>query len=206
LEFIIFCLSVFTVKILIEWEKIVLKIYTGFGDKGKTRLYGGQIVDKDDLRVQAYGTVDELNSVIGLLITYIQNDKLSNDLQGVQYNLFELSAELASPADNRSTDLPSPFTDTTITELENKIDRIDDALEPLKNFILPGGSRGAALSHLARTVCRRAERAMITLHHVEKINNQILIYMNRLSDYLFVLARLLNKENNHPDISWIKRN
>jgi len=182
-----------------------LKIYTGFGDKGKTRLYGGQIVDKDSLRVQAYGTVDELNSVIGLLITYVDTEEIIEELKGVQYSLFELSAELASPTtDNTSKQNPSLFTDKINKDLENLIDKIDNHLDELKNFILPGGVRGAAISHLARTICRRAERAMISLHKVEAVNHHILIYINRLSDYFFVLARFLNKENNRADILWIK--
>jgi cob(I)alamin adenosyltransferase len=181
-----------------------LKIYTGFGDKGETRLYGGQIVDKDNLRVKAYGTMDELNSVIGLVTTYIDKKAFIEDLRDVQYKLFELSAELATPSDKNSTTSHGAIPDQNIKDLENKIDKIESELDPLKNFILPGGSRVAALCHLARTICRRAERALISLNKVETINPHLVVYMNRLSDYLFVLARLLNKEQNIEDLQWIK--
>ena len=181
-----------------------MKIYTGFGDEGKTRLYGGDIVDKDSLRVQAYGTVDELNSVVGLLITYTDKKELIDELYAIQDNLFELSSQLASPQENHSNQLPSPITDDTINEIEMKIDEMDKRLKPLKNFILPGGVRGAAISHLARTICRRAEREIITLHQTEAVNQQILVYINRLSDYFFVLSRIINLENNHSDILWKK--
>ena len=180
-----------------------MKIYTGFGDKGKTRLYGGDIVDKDHLRVKAYGAMDELNSVIGLLITYIEQEELVKTLQKIQCKIFELSAELAAAADKQSKLKVPTVKDENIKELENKIDMIDSKLEPLKNFILPGGSRSAAVCHLVRTVCRRAERDIITLNSVEVVDERIIIYVNRLSDYFFVLARLLNKENNITDIPWI---
>jgi len=180
-----------------------LKIYTGFGDKGKTRLYGGDIVDKDHLRVKAYGAMDELNSIIGLLITYIEQEELVKTLQKIQCKIFELSAELAAAADKQSKLKVPTVKDENIKELENKIDMIDSKLEPLKNFILPGGSRSAAVCHLVRTVCRRAERDIITLNSVEVVDERIIIYVNRLSDYFFVLARLLNKENNITDIPWI---
>ena len=180
-----------------------MKIYTGFGDKGKTRLYGGDIVDKDHLRVKAYGSMDELNSIIGLLITYIEQKELITTLQKIQCKIFELSSELAAAADKQSNlEIPT-VKDENIEELENKIDLIDSKLEPLKNFILPGGSRSAAVCHLVRTVCRRAEREIITLNSVEAVDERIIIYVNRLSDYFFVLARLLNKENNIADIPWI---
>jgi cob(I)alamin adenosyltransferase len=180
-----------------------VKIYTGFGDKGKTRLYGGDIVEKDHLRVKAYGAMDELNSVIGLLITYVDQEELITTLQQIQCKIFELSAELAA-ADNKQTRLKVPTVkEENIKELENKIDIIDSKLEPLQNFILPGGSRSAAICHLVRTVCRRAEREIITLNNMEVVDERIIIYVNRLSDYFFVLARLLNKENNTSDIPWI---
>jgi cob(I)alamin adenosyltransferase len=186
-------------------EETRLKIYTGFGDTGKTRLYGGQVVDKDDLRVKAYGTMDELNSMVGLLITYIDDKELIGFLQGIQYNLFDLSAELASLSDEKTKSAKSAISEETVKEIESKIDDINSQLEPLKNFILPGGSRSAALCHLTRTVCRRAERELITLLKVTSVNEQLIMYINRLSDYFFVLARLLNKQNNMGDIPWIKK-
>jgi cob(I)alamin adenosyltransferase len=179
-----------------------LKIYTGFGDKGKTRLYGGEIVDKDHLRVKAYGAMDEVNSVIGLLITDITTKDLIDTLQSIQYKIFELSAELAAVESTRGKLKKPAITDEIIKELEDKIDSVDNRLNPLKNFILPGGSRGAAFCHLARTVCRRAEREITTLSHSEQVDNRIIIYVNRLSDYFFVLGRLINKDNKIEDVLW----
>jgi cob(I)alamin adenosyltransferase len=188
-----------------DLEGYLLKIYTGFGDKGKTRLYGGQIVDKDNIRVEAYGAIDELNSAIGVVKTYIENNSLINDLQNIQNSLFELSAELATP-DNKNVKSPeSAITNKKIKDIEKDIDKIDNQLDPLKNFILPGGSPGAASCHLARTICRRAERALVSLNKVETIHFRIVVYINRLSDYLFVVARFLNKEQNIPDLPWLKK-
>ena len=182
-----------------------MKIYTGFGDEGKTRLYGGQIVDKDNLRVEAYGSIDELNSVIGVVVTHLENRGLIEDLQNIQNNLFELSAELATPAaGNLKTEDPA-INNQHIKEIENKIDKLDNQLDPLKNFILPGGSQGASFCHLARTTCRKAERALISLNKVELINPQIIVFVNRLSDFLFVLARFINKKQNIDDLAWIKK-
>jgi cob(I)alamin adenosyltransferase len=182
-----------------------LKIYTGFGDKGKTRLFGGDVVDKDNQRVKAYGTMDELNSMIGLLISYADNKYLTEKLQDIQCHIFELSAELAAIPEKNTKLNTSAITIKMVKDLENEIDLIERDLEPLKNFILPGGSRGAAICHLARTVCRRAEREIITLNSVAEVNDEIITYVNRLSDYFFVLARHLNKQNNIDDIPWISR-
>ena len=181
-----------------------MKIYTGFGDRGKTRLYGGKIVDKDNLRVEAYGNIDELNSVIGLVKTYIRNDLLLDDLQNIQNNLFVLSAELATPDDGNKKSLDMAITDEKVKDIEKKIDRLDSQLDPLKNFISPGGSREAAVCHLARAICRRGERAVISLNKTEPVNSHIIVFINRLSDYLFVLARFINKEQNIADIPWNK--
>jgi len=182
-----------------------LKIYTGFGDGGKTRLLGDEVVDKDNLRVESCGTIDELNSVIGLLITYVEMKTLVEDLQKIQYILFELSAELAISDKKNQKSPGSVINNGNIKDLENKIDHLESQLDPLKNFILPGGYRGAAICHLARTICRRAERKLISLNKIEMINAQLPIYINRLSDYLFVLARYLNKEKNMADLPWPKK-
>lgn len=182
-----------------------MKIYTGFGDGGKTRLFGGQIVDKDNLRVEAYGTIDELNSVIGIVITYVENETLIKDLQSIQNSLFELSAELATPEKNKNTSKNASINDKNIIELEKKIDKMDGKLDPLKNFILPGGCQASAFCHLARTICRRAERILVSLNKIEVINPQIIVYMNRLSDLLFVAARFINKEQKIGDLPWLKK-
>jgi len=182
-----------------------LKIYTGFGDKGKTRLYGGQVVDKDNLRVEVYGTMDELNSIIGVVITHIENKTLRADLQNIQNSLFELSAELATPETGNINSEDPAINLQNIKEIEKKIDKLESHLSPLKNFILPGWAQGAALCHLARTICRRAERALISLDKVELINANLIVFINRLSDYLFILARFINKEKNIEDLLWIKK-
>ena len=182
-----------------------LKIYTGFGDAGKTSLFGGQVVDKDDLRVEAYGTVDELNSILGLVIAELEDTDLSRDLRDIQQNLFRLSTELATIALKKMRMNHQPITSKDIRIIEKGIDDLEIQLVPLKNFILPGGSHRAALLHLARTVCRRAERRLISLNKTADIDSQIMIYINRLSDYFFVLARYVNQKDKIKDILWIDK-
>ncbi len=164
-----------------------MKIYTGFGDKGKTSLLNG-VVDKDSLVVEAYGTIDELNSFVGLINHYIS----SEDLFRIQKTLFLIGAELAGDKHSLSNE--------EIFWLESKIDSIE--LPSLSNFILPGGSKISALFHIARTVCRRAERRAVTLNKTNKINANILVYLNRLSDYLFVLARYYNLKEGVDEKVW----
>ena len=182
-----------------------MKIYTKTGDKGKTSLFGGKRVWKDDLRIQSYGTVDELNSILGVAITEIKNKELKKILGGIQHELFNLGSDIASPKykDNKNFSIPR-IDGSNTKRLEELIDDIDNKLSTLKNFILPGGSKGAALLHQARTVCRRAERELISLSKIEKVNLEIKIYLNRLSDLLFVLARFENFSSKHPDIEWKK--
>ncbi|TSA26768.1 MAG: cob(I)yrinic acid a,c-diamide adenosyltransferase [Ignavibacteriales bacterium] len=182
-----------------------MKIYTKTGDKGKTSLFGGKRVWKDDLRIQSYGTVDELNSILGVAITEIKNKELKTILSSIQHELFNLGSDLASPEykDNKKFSIPR-ITESNTKRLEGLIDKVDNKLLPLKNFILPGGLKGAALLHYARTVCRRAEREVISLSKVDMINSEIKIYLNRLSDLLFVLARFENFSSKHPDIEWKK--
>ena len=182
-----------------------MKIYTKTGDKGKTSLFGGKRVWKDDLRIQSYGTVDELNSIIGVAITEIKNKELKKYLSSIQHELFNLGSDLASPEYKSNKNLSIPRINGINTKrLEALIDKVDNKLLPLKNFILPGGLKGAALLHHARTVCRRAEREVISLSKIEKVNTEIKIYLNRLSDLLFVLARFENFSSKHPDIEWKK--
>ncbi|MBI5731549.1 MAG: cob(I)yrinic acid a,c-diamide adenosyltransferase [Ignavibacteriales bacterium] len=182
-----------------------MKIYTKTGDKGKTSLFGGKRVWKDDLRIQSYGTVDELNSILGVAITEIKNKKLKKILSSIQHELFNLGSDLASPEYNGSKNFSIlRINEFNTKRLEGLIDKVDNKLLPLKNFILPGGLKGAALLHQARTVCRRAEREVISLSKVDMINSEIKIYLNRLSDLLFVLARFENFSFKHPDIEWKK--
>jgi cob(I)alamin adenosyltransferase len=185
-----------------------MKIYTKTGDRGETGLFGGQRVRKDNVRVDAYGEVDELNSVIGLAVAQLAagNDTdLVEKLRSVQTELFTLGANLATPSPEdggRPNAYIPPLDAERIPEMERWIDEAESELEPLKNFVLPGGTEAAARLHLARTVCRRAERRVITLAHDAHIDENIIIYLNRLSDYLFTLARLANHRAGVEDVPW----
>lgn len=182
-----------------------MKIYTKTGDKGETSLFGGKRVWKDDLRISAYGTVDELNSVLGIAITELKNEELEKVIFGIQNELFTLGSDLATPLNIENNKYSIPRVKKTFVEnLEKLIDTYDEKLPPLKNFILPGGTKAAAYLHHARTVCRRAERKVISLSKAETINEEIKIYLNRLADLLFVLSRYVNFIGNHPDIEWKK--
>ncbi len=167
----------------------ISKVYTKTGDGGETSLVGGQRVSKASLRVSAYGDVDELNSVIGLARTYLQDPELDEVCGHIQNNLFTLGGDLASPSD---LEVPR-LTDEFIATLEEWSDRFLTQLDPLKEFILPGGAQAGATLHLARTVARRAERQVVALAGQDEINANAVIYLNRLSDLLFILARLVNK-------------
>ena len=171
------------------------KIYTRTGDRGDTGLGDGTRVPKDGARVEAYGTVDELNSVLGVLLTENLPTDLRAALTDIQHDLFDLGGELCIPGH-------TALADARVTQLEQILDRLNADLAPLKEFILPGGSRGAALCHFARTVCRRAERRVITLSRTENVSAVAIKYLNRLSDLLFVMARALNKHAGRPDILW----
>ncbi|MFW9930621.1 MAG: cob(I)yrinic acid a,c-diamide adenosyltransferase [Candidatus Thorarchaeota archaeon] len=181
-----------------------MKIYTKNGDKGKTALFGGKKVSKDDLRVQAYGELDELNSIIGLAINKVENLDTSKILQEIQNQIFAIGSDLATPPEENKLREKINIDYSSFTEeLEKKIDQWEKELHPLKSFILPGGSDGSNYLHLARTVCRRAERSIITLSNSENINNSIIPYINRLSDLLFVLARSENYIKGIVDKEWI---
>ena len=171
------------------------KIYTRTGDMGTTGLGDGTRVAKDSLRVVAMGDVDELNSVLGLLLTEPVSAKIRDCLTGIQHDLFNMGGEICMPG----YDLIKP---ERVTALETILDEWNDTLPALKEFILPGGSRAAAYCHLARTVCRRAERQLHTLNSHERITEISLQYINRLSDLLFVLCRILNVEAGMPDVLW----
>lgn len=181
-----------------------MKIYTKKGDQGETSLFGGKRVWKDNARISAYGTVDELNSVLGLAITEIRNKELAEVLKCIQDELFTLGSDLASPLDNKKAVEIPRVNSALVEKLEKLIDDYDSQIPPLKNFIIPGGTKGAGFLHFARTICRRAEREVIALAKEESINEIIKIYLNRLSDLLFVLARFENFSENHPDVEWKK--
>lgn len=178
-----------------------MKIYTKTGDKGTTALFSGGRVPKHHLRVEAYGTVDELNSHLGLTRAHEPSAETDKRLEVVQNHLFRLGSDLATPLDARADWLVRISVDE-IQWLENDIDTLTDDLEPLKQFILPGGSVPAAQLHVARTVCRRAERIVTQLAESESTGDHVLIYLNRLSDWLFTLSRWENKQAGQSETKW----
>ena len=176
-----------------------MKLYTRTGDDGSTGLVGGPRVSKCDLRVAAYGEVDEANAAIGLVIACCSDDQIGARLREIQSELFVIGAELATP-EGRA---PNPkIGDTHVTQLEHWIDEASAETPPLRYFVLPGGTFAAASLHLARTVCRRAERAVVTLSLHQSVRQTVVIYLNRLSDLLFALARLANVRTGVPEIPW----
>jgi len=182
-----------------------MKIYTKTGDKGTTALVGGRRVSKGDLKIEAYGTVDELNSWIGLVRDQAINESRRELLKEIQDRLFTIGADLASePEQVRKKPVPS-LIDDDITLLENEMDNMDTELTPLRAFVLPGGNQSVSFAHLARTVCRRAERLAIRLSAEEEVNPMIVKYLNRLSDYLFVLSRKMTQELGSEEITWKPR-
>jgi cob(I)alamin adenosyltransferase len=178
------------------------KIYTRGGDKGKTSLVGGFRVPKTHLRIEAYGTVDELNSFIGLLIAEVEDQDTRDLLQFVQSKLFTVGSYLATDPSKTEYKIESQITGDSIKKIEEAIDRIDDRLPKLQSFVLPGGSRSAALAHVCRTVCRRAERKIYHLAEAETVEEPVLVFMNRLSDLLFVIARSECLLKNGEEIFW----
>ena len=178
-----------------------MKIYTKTGDRGDTSLFGGQRVPKDALRIEAYGTVDELNSVIGRVVAETPDKRINEILTAIQGELFALGADLATPR-SASAKLVRRFEPKDAHVLERQIDGLEARIRPLKSFILPGGSPVAAQIHVARTVCRRAERAVVRLSRNEDIGDGITVYLNRLSDLLFVLARYANHVAGVPETKW----
>ncbi|WP_439131597.1 cob(I)yrinic acid a,c-diamide adenosyltransferase [Polaribacter sp.] len=186
-----------------------MKIYTKTGDNGTTGLFGGTRVKKYNLRIDSYGTVDELNAYIGLIKDQEINPKIKKSLLKIQNDLFTLGAMLATPPEKETLKsgkerLNIPKVDVNSIEfLENEIDKMDEELPQMTHFILPGGHQAVSFCHVARCVCRRAERLSVALNDEESIQDDILKYLNRLSDYLFVLARKLTKDLQVEEIKWI---
>ncbi|NBX75842.1 MAG: cob(I)yrinic acid a,c-diamide adenosyltransferase [Proteobacteria bacterium] len=179
-----------------------MKIYTKTGDTGTTGLLGGTRVSKGAPRIVAYGEIDELNACLGVIRAETPHIPLKNALGEIQNHLFTVGAQLASPnSDPKIERITAAHTES----LERQIDAMQQTLAPLRNFVLPGGSKTAALLHLARTICRRAERSMVLLsqHPSEPVDTWVLMYINRLSDYLFVMSRVANQLENIQDIPWI---
>jgi cob(I)alamin adenosyltransferase len=180
-----------------------MKIYTKGGDKGETGLFGGERVSKNSARIEAYGTIDELNSFIGQAITEVKSNDVKDLLNTIQNQLFTVGSDLATPRSEKNEKYQIPRVPKEFFEnIENQIDKFESELEPLKNFILPGGGKAAAILNICRTVCRRAERRVVTLKSSEDIGENILIFLNRLSDLFFVLSRYENMISGIPDTIW----
>lgn len=188
-----------------------MKIYTKFGDKGKTMLVSGQTVPKNHGRVETYGSVDELNSSLGIALCYINNTPLQSFISQIQNELFNLGSLLACEDEKLLKTLPQ-INSSHVQKIENKIDELSESLPPLKNFILPGGAKAAAYLHLARCICRRAERNLVSMtqslespseHELAQLET-CLIYLNRLSDFLFIAARSANQYEGQADQIWKK--
>ncbi len=178
------------------------KIYTRTGDKGETGLTGGARVAKDSTLIHAIGDVDELNSLLGLLVCKLHGE-IASDIKAIQNDLFDLGGELSM-----SVELSSPHAlikQESISWLEKRLDQLNDDLPPLKEFILPGGGEAVSMCHLARSVCRRAERQLVTVNREQAINPELLAYINRLSDMLFVMARSISKQTGEKEIYWRSR-
>jgi len=183
-----------------------MKIYTGRGDYGNTNLIGGGTVKKTDVRVEAYGSVDELNANVGLLVSLVNEEwtvsrsYIKQSLNRIQYNLFDIGSVLADKGDKLGMKLEQ----SEIGNIENEIDELTDNVSEIKYFILPGGTRQASQAHVARTVTRRVERTVLALNEQESVPDSVLVYLNRLSDYFFVLARYLNKLAEKEEVFYTK--
>lgn len=183
-----------------------MKIYTRTGDAGETTLFGGGRVSKDHPRVAAYGTVDELNAAVGCAVSRVRDAAIRSRLQTVQHDLFSLGALLATPLRDDGTVHPHvpAMPRDRIAEMEQWMDEAELELPPLTEFVLPGGSDGAVALHMARTVCRRAERAVVHLAMLEPVDEDVVPYLNRLSDLCFTFARVENLRAEVPDVAWEK--
>lgn len=179
-----------------------MKIYTKTGDRGDTRLFDGTKVRKHDDRVEAYGDIDELNSFIGAAASFVTDDALVSMLAEIQKDLFSAGAQLADPGFKNRSGAKFQISRERIVALENAIDSFETELPPLRQFILAGGGNGGALLHVARTVCRRAERRVASLSEKVEVNPNVMEYLNRLSDFLFVIARVVNHREGKQEILW----
>ncbi|HNV30415.1 MAG TPA: cob(I)yrinic acid a,c-diamide adenosyltransferase [Cyclobacteriaceae bacterium] len=181
-----------------------MKIYTKTGDQGSTSLFGGKRVSKADLRIDTYGTVDELNSWVGVLRDQSVNQSRKEILVEIQDRLFTIGSILATEPENTKVKIPS-LAENDIELLENRMDEMDAILPPMRFFVLPGGHTSVSFGHVARTVCRRAERLVIALSQTEKVDPLVIKYMNRLSDYLFMLCRTMAHELKAQETPWRPR-
>lgn len=179
-----------------------MKIYTKTGDQGMTSLIGGKRVPKNSVRLEAYGTIDELNSYIGMIRSFPLRQEIARELVEIQMRLFDVGGNLATDPEAEDVHLPLGVKTEDIEALEKGMDRMDDQLPPLKHFILPGGDEAVAFCHIARTVCRRTERRILDLGAIEEVDPLVLKYVNRLSDYLFVLARQVAFDRHIQETKW----
>jgi len=186
------------------------KIYTKIGDKGTTLLASGDRIEKSHLRIEAYGTVDELNSFCGLIADKTLGckeanfDQISQDLFLIQNELFDIGGELATPLDKLNLERQKVISTPEINRLETQIDAHNQHLEPLTNFVLPGGHELNSLAHVARTICRRAERCVVRLAQIEPVRPEVIVYLNRLSDWFFVVSRVISKQLNAEETLWLQ--
>lgn len=180
----------------------MIRIYTKTGDKGETSLFDGKRVPKNDIRVESYGSIDELNAYIGFLTTLNLPKELTDDLYKINFWLFQICTDLATPINSKLDSKIKRLSKESIEFVEKRIDYISEKLPELKNFILPGGTPEASQFHIVRTICRRAERRCVELSQQEEINSNIIAFLNRLSDYLFVASRYVNFSKGVPDILW----
>lgn len=178
-----------------------MRIYTRTGDDGTTGLFGSDRVSKDDIRIEAYGTVDELNAQLGRLIEHSEMEPHMEYFRGIQSELFLLGSHLATVDAKKKAKLP-PFNSEAVKEFEDWMDMVDEIVPPLKNFILPGGHPSVADAHVARAVCRRAERRIVSLANESEVDTELIIYLNRLSDLLFTAARWLSHASGSEEIAW----
>jgi cob(I)alamin adenosyltransferase len=177
-----------------------MPIYTRRGDKGETEALGGKRLPKDHARIEAIGQLDELNAVLGIIIAFSDDEKYNFLLTGIQKDIFMIGAGFA--AANSKTRLHRAIGPQRVSELEHEIDDIEAHISPLHHFIVPGGSKTASVLHLARTVCRRAERSVVALSRKEKVDPQTIVYLNRLGDLLFVMARIVNRKKRIEETMW----
>lgn len=179
-----------------------MKIYTKIGDRGETRLFDGTRVQKHHARVESYGAVDELNSFIGAAASFVEDAPLRSFLEDIQKDLFSVGAQLADPRFKERTDSKFQLPRERVGALERQIDELETKLPPLRQFILAGGSHAGAMLHVTRTVCRRAERRVVNLATEVEVNPVLIEYLNRLSDFLFVAARIVNQREGKQEIPW----
>jgi cob(I)alamin adenosyltransferase len=179
-----------------------MTIYTRAGDKGKTSLIDGKKISKSHIRLEAYGTVDELNSSLGFVIANLKDKMIIKVLLKIQQDLFEAGSQLASSKRNKKIDI---YLEKRVKEFEDSIDKWAKILPKLEHFVLPGGARSGSALHLSRTICRRAERRVVDLSKKEAVDKNVIMYLNRLSDLLFTMARVINKKEKHKEIVWIKK-